>query len=207
MLRRNLLSLTVVRSLLHSRDIEQAYQSAANSTSARAIWQKAILASRIPDLDLYQAHLFSFLASDDLAALDLVHAAQPLNPTLASLAVQRYPYRSAAWFWLGEALSQSGDKTQAISAYRQTVALNPRDALTWCRLGYLLNGPDPLEARGAYVECCHHGDPGSNGCVNAGRIFEETGDFSQALHYYRLSQWAESHHRADELEARLPDAK
>jgi len=60
-----------------------------------------------------------------------------------------------------------------------------------------------LTAQDAYSQFCHHGDPGSNGCYNAGRIYEETGDYSEALHYYRLSRWSESLRRADELEARL----
>jgi len=202
-LRRNLTSISVARALLQNRDVAATYQSLAGSTSPRAIWQQALLASRLPNPALYQAHLFAYLASADLTALDLIHAVQPLDPTLASMAVQRYPDRAIAWFWMGEALSQSGDKTQAISAYQQTVALDPLDALAWCRLGYLLNGPDLLAARYAYAQCCHHGDPGSNGCYNAGRIYEETGDYPQALHYYRLSRWADSHRRADELEARL----
>jgi len=202
-LRRNLTSIAVAKSLIQNRDVAATYQSLADSTSPRAIWQQALLAARLPDAALYQAHLFTFLASADFAALDLVHAVQPLDPTMATFAVQRYPDRSSAWFWLGETLSQSDDKTQAISAYQQTVSLDPTDALAWCRLGYLLNGLDLLAARDAYTQCCHHGDPGSNGCVNAGRIYEETGDYPQALHYYRLSRWSESLRRADELEARL----
>jgi len=71
--------------------------------------------------------------------------------------VQRYPDRSSTWIWLGEALNQSEDKTQAVSAYQQTVSLDPLDALAWRRLGNLLNGPDLLAALYAYAQCCQRG--------------------------------------------------
>jgi hypothetical protein len=58
-------------------------------------------------------------------------------------------------------------------------------------------------ARNAFIQCCNHGDPGSHGCYNAGRIEQERGQLETAILFYRLSHWEEAHRRADELEASL----
>jgi tetratricopeptide (TPR) repeat protein len=202
-LRHNLLSLSVVRSVLQNYQIEQTYQRLAHSPSPRALWQQAILAEKLHDAAYTNDHFVSFLSSGDPAALELVHSVLAHDPSMATLATQLYPGRSEAWFWLGEARSQSGETEQAIPAYQQAAALDPNAGQAWCILGNLLRGQSRSQARDAYVQCCLNGDPGSNGCFNAGAIEEQWGNIQNAIYYYRLSHWEGSQSQADRLEERL----
>jgi tetratricopeptide (TPR) repeat protein len=206
----NRYSLLTLRGLLsdssHLPEISSRVRQAAAS-DCRLYWHSGALAGRLGDPASQQADWSAFLNCGYDSAPRLVHAALPQNQVLAQQAVQMYPEQSEAWFWLAENSAAGGQPEQAIQNYRRAVELAPADALAWCRLGGLLYNENLAQSRDAFIQCCFHGDPGSNGCVNAGGISEKLGDYPQALHYYRLSHWAESHRRADELEARLAGQK
>jgi len=70
-------------------------------------------------------------------------------------------------------------------------------------LGDLLRERDPQAAIHAYLESCHNGDPGSNGCWRAGLTAESQGDLEAAIRYYRLSRNSGYQGRADLLEQQL----
>ncbi len=183
----------------------QVQQAAASI--CRLHWTSGMLAARLGDPASQQAAWSAFLNCPSPAALRLVYAGAPQDLTLAQQAMQMYPDQAEAWFWLAELSVAGGQPEQAIQYYQRAVQLAPADALTWCRLGSLLNSRDPSQSRQAYIQCCFYGDPGSNGCYNAGRISEQLGDFNQAIHYYRRSRWSEAHRLADDLEARLAGQK
>ena len=121
---------------------------------------------------------------------------------LAETAVQVQPNSADAWFWLAEVRSQE-DPQAAIELYRHGLALRPTDGRRWVALGNLLVSRDPQAAIEAYLQACKHGDPGSNGCWNAGKTAERLGDIPAAIRYYRLSQWSVAQSRAAQLEQQL----
>jgi tetratricopeptide (TPR) repeat protein len=179
----------------------------AAASICRLNWTSGILAARLGDLPSQQADWSAFLSCPSSDAPRLAHAGAPLDPVLAEQAVQIYPDQAEAWFWLAEVSAAEGRPEQAIQHYQRVVQLTPADALAWCRLGFLLYNQESSQSRPAYIRCCLYGDPGSNGCYNAGRLSEQLGDYEQALHYYRRSRWSEAHRLADDLEARLAAEK
>ena len=201
--RRNRLSLQAMHAILGERDLAQTYASLAASTHPRKDWFLGLIAGQLANPALRGVHWAAYLRTGDPSAPELVKSAAPEDLALMLLAAQNYPAQPEVWFWLGEALAQGGFETQAIAAYQRTLQLHPIDPLPWCRLGSLLRPHNPLAARDAFLHCCFNGDPGSNGCYNAGRIEEELGNLETAIRYYRFSHWSESWRRADELEARL----
>lgn len=110
--------------------------------------------------------------------------------------------QSEPQFIMAEILAKNQPE-RAIQLYRQGLQHRPNDAVRWYELGDLLSKTDPHAALDAYLESCYHGDPGFHGCYKAGRMAEVLGDFQAAIRYYRLSKWAESLKRADELEQTL----
>jgi tetratricopeptide (TPR) repeat protein len=105
-------------------------------------------------------------------------------------------------FLLASAISQE-EPERAIQLYQDGLQRKPTDGIRWRELGDLLYEKDPQAAIEAYLQSCHRGDPGSNGCYRAGRTAEELGDLEAAIRYYRLSQWSRALERADELEKQL----
>lgn len=135
--------------------------------------------------------------------ISILMSVMPLDQDMALLATQLYPDSSASWFWLGESIAPS-DYLSARQAYLHSIKLSPNDGLTWCRLGTSYRQSGEFEkSTDAFLNCCHNGDPGSNGCYGAGLLMEGLGDPQQAIEYYRLSQWEGALKRADELEHQL----
>jgi O-antigen ligase/cytochrome c-type biogenesis protein CcmH/NrfG len=132
------------------------------------------------------------LAADDVALARRAVAAQPDNP--------------AGFFWLAAIVAPT-DPDEAIALYRDGLALAPSDGRRWLALAELLvaqGGPQPDDAAlDAFLQACHHGDPGANGCARAASIAVERGDLETAIRYYRLSNWSEAEARARELERQL----
>jgi len=121
----------------------------------------------------------------DLALAQTIHRAQPES--------------GSSWFWLGDLKPQ-----QKLDFYIQGLGLEPRDGRRWNKLGVMLrrNG-DLTAALQAYLKSCRNGDPGHNGCWNAGKTAEELGDIQSAIVYYRLSRWKPALERLRELETQL----
>jgi tetratricopeptide (TPR) repeat protein len=206
MVRDNLLMLKTQRALLGGSEelagISAELQAAA-AQSCNLYWPAGVVAGRMGDLALQQADWSAFLNCGLLASFPLVHAGAPNNQALAQQAIKIYPDKSEAWFWLAEISAGQGQKDLAIQQYRRVVALDPINALAWCHLGKVLADNDIAEAREAYLNCCYNGDPGSNGCYNAGRLAELQGNLSEAIRIYRYSHWQPARRRADELEKQL----
>jgi len=139
--------------------------------------------------------------------VSLLQSLEPVNINHSVQAATAYPNNATAWFWVGDATAPT-DPTFARQAYLQTVTLNPRFSLAWCRLGWSYEHTEEIEsALNAFLNCCQINDPGSNGCYGAGRMAEKLGDPQKAIEYYRMSHWEGSLKRADELEAELNSGK
>ena len=136
--------------------------------------------------------------------VSMVLATIPDHSLLAETAVWVQPDSADAWFWLAQVRSQE-DPQVAIELYRRGLALRPTDGRRWVALGNLLAFRDPEAAIEAYLQACNHGDPGSNGCWNAGKAAERLGDIPAAIRYYRLSRWSVAQSRAAQLEQQLRD--
>jgi len=130
----------------------------------------------------------AILAHDDAALARQALAVQPDNP--------------AAYFWLAS-LAAPDAPDEAITLYRQGLALAPGDGRRWLALAELLDGRDEDGALDAYLQACLNGDPGANGCARAAAIAAARGDIETAIRYYRLSNWSEAQAKADELERQL----
>ncbi len=169
----------------------------------RAEWFLGLLAGRMKNYVQQYVHWSAFLNNSKPEALSLVRAGAPNNLELAQHAFSIFPNYADSWFWLAGIFARGDRNTDAVLAYQRGLQLDAGNGLAWCSLGNLLRTQDKLQARDAYLKCCWNSDPGSNGCINAGSIEEELGNWQNAIRYYRLSRWAKSHHRADELEIRL----
>lgn len=127
----------------------------------------------------------------------------PGNTALAQEMIARQPGSPAGYFWLAEMIAPA-DPAAAVDLYRQGLALAPEDGRRWAYLAaLLLEGGDLDGALEAYLQSCHNGDPGANGCLGAGKVAEQQGDPAAAIGYYRLSKFSGSLERADLLEQQL----
>ena len=163
------------------------HQTAGDTARRAAVWGD--LLSCASDYTAYMA----VLAADDEALARRAVAAQPDNP--------------AGAFWLASILTPTAPD-EAIALYRAGLALDPGDGRRWLALAELLvaqgdGQPADDAALEAFLQACHHGDPGANGCSRAAAIAAERGDLEAAIRYYRLSNWSEAEARARELEREL----
>lgn len=126
----------------------------------------------------------------------------PNNGELARQAVARQPAAAAGHFWLAGQLATS-DPTAAVAVYLDGLRHAPTAGRQWLALGDLLAERQPAAAQEAYLQACLHGDPGANGCLRAGGIAEQLDGPARAIEIYRLSNYAGSLERADELERAL----
>ena len=134
----------------------------------------------------------------------LLYIAEPAHASLADLVVRDHPENAEAWFWLAGIRAQDMPD-EGIELYRKGLTISPHDGRRWKLLGDLLVGYDPNAAINAYLQSCLNGDPGYNGCWRAGQIAEQSGEFENALRYYRYSHWEVALNHAAELEAQLPE--
>lgn len=121
---------------------------------------------------------------------------------LARLAVTAQPEEAAGYYWLGELMAQESP-ADAITVYLRGLTLDPNNGRQWIALARLLQPVDEAAALDAYIQACLNGDPGANGCLNAGELARRRGDTQLAIEYYRLSHYPEARARADELERAL----
>ncbi|MFM8320015.1 MAG: tetratricopeptide repeat protein [Chloroflexota bacterium] len=181
---------------IYKRVTDQAHEQCASQ------WSLGTLAGAQGDYSRQEAHWLAYLDCQDAKALSLVHAAAPTSLTLAEHAVRVYPQSSEGWFWLGEIYNTNGEKDPAQIAFQRAITADPTAGTAWCQLGSLLTSSDLVKAREAFASCCINGDPGVNGCWNAGMISEQLGDKEQAIHYYLLSRWPQAQQKAKDLENR-----
>lgn len=126
----------------------------------------------------------------------------PDDEALAREAVARQPASAAGHFWLAGQLAVS-DPASAVAVYLDGLRHAPRNGRQWLAVGDLLAESQPAAAQEAYLQACIHGDPGANGCLRAGGIAEQLEGPVRAIEIYRLSNYAGSLERADELERAL----
>jgi len=121
--------------------------------------------------------------------MDMIRILAPTDATLAAQARELYPDLAETLYWLSE--SNGGYSAPAnLPLYQQIVSEYPQEGLAWCYLGYQYESAGDLQASlEARINCCYNGDPGSNGCYNAGRLYEGMGDQENAIKYYLLSKW------------------
>ena len=175
---------------------------AAKASGCNHIWLVAAEAGQRGDLP-GQRRIWEQALGCSPGNLFLLAIVLPLDIDMARLATQLYPDSSQAWFWLGEAIAPT-DYLGSRQAYLHVIALRPHHGLAWCRLGRNYESDGGLEiATQAWLNCCYHGDPGSNGCYGAGRMMEQLGNLPKAIEYYHLSRWDGAQKRADELEDQL----
>ena len=150
----------------------------------QAAWLRAVAAQCRGDAAGVQA---GFRAALDQAPdrLPLAALAAPDNLALAEYAVAHYPTSAAAYFWLAGGLADHGDKSGAVQAYTQGLALNPANGDVWMALGdlYTAQGDKP-HAAPAYAQACVYGDHGKNGCMRAGAVYMQITQYSQAVVAY-----------------------
>lgn len=176
--------------------------SSAAATDCNLHWHEGLLLAatgRPAERDSAWASLLS--CTDRFARF--MPAVAPGDTALAQQIIDRQPESPLGYFWLAE-MTTTEDPPAAIALYRQGLELAPEDGLRWAYLGNLLKEADDLDgALAAYLQSCRHGDPGANGCLQAGGIAERQGDLQAAISYYRLSNYRGSLERADELEQQL----
>jgi len=124
----------------------------------------------------------------------------PSSLTLAQIASSAYPGDPYPLYWIIE-ITDPGISVQSKPLIEKILSIDPTEGVAWRYLGiiYLKEGNIPA-AIDAHINCCLNGDPGVNGCYNAGRLLEEQGNYNEALYYYRLSRWPTSQQVADRLE-------
>ena len=169
----------------------------AQSGDCSARWLQAFVAfeSAPTTFDVWDGPL-----ACDARYVLLLHGRFPKNEALAEKAIAYQPGSAMAWFWMGE-LTETADPAQSIAYYQQGLILEPKNGLHACYLGRLLRPIDRPAALEAYSTCCFNGDPGVNGCYNAGAMAEEDGDWETALQFYRASSWSVAQGLADKLES------
>lgn len=123
---------------------------------------------------------------------------------LARLAIASQPKDAAGYFWLA-GLTARESPADAVAFYERGLELDPGNGRQWLALAELLRPVDETAALDAYLQACLHGDPGANGCLNAGDLAQTHGDTQSAIDYYRLSKYDEARTRADELERLLSE--
>lgn len=163
------------------------YEGLVHQTTGDLTRRAAVWAELLGCAQEYTGYM-AVLAADDEALARRALATQPDNP--------------AAHFWLAALLAPAAPD-EAIALYRRGLALDPTDGRRWLRLADLLVGRDDAAALEAFLQACHNGDPGANGCARAAGIVADQGDLETAIRYYRLSNWSEARARAEELERQL----
>ena len=136
--------------------------------------------------------------------LSLVRAAAPSSRELADAAIETWPDEAVGYFWKVP-LVQAENPEEAIALLRLGLKRAPSNGRQWQKLGEILSADDKdlPGALEAYGKACDNGDPGANGCSNAGYVAEALGRPEEALIYYRKSNWEPARRRGRELEEEL----
>jgi Tfp pilus assembly protein PilF len=184
-----------------------------SNTDCRVLWFTSVLAAKGGDV-ARQEILQTQAMQCSYEYVGYVRVQNLESRKWAEWAVQLYPQEAESWFWLARTylfVDQGGgmqfrdpnDFSKVLELYQQGLKLAPDSGREWCQVGWFLRDADPEQALQAFLQCCQHGDFGSNGCYNAGGIAEQRGDIQQAIEIYRMSLWSVARQRADQLELQL----
>ena len=205
-LRLNTYSLKVVKVFFYPVDASKPVNQYASiydpTLNCHLSWYKLIVKYRQPPLSPIDP-IFEEVISCSLLHLRMIRKMFPFNLDLANLASQIYPEQTYPIHWVIE-ITDPLINIKSRPLVEKILTLNQKDGLAWRYLGviYLKEGNIP-SAIDAFINSCLNGDPGVNGCVNAGYLFEQQGEYEKAIYYYRLSRWYKSQEAADLLEAKL----
>ena len=198
----NVQALRVMRGLVHDsaalqKTIEPLQELAGRDSRA---WYLVGLAyhqlGQWKDRD--QAWIKAF--EHDPGSIRLVRAQVPENRSLAQWALTAQPGRADGYFWTA-AFHERDNPELAVTLYRNGLRLDGDDGRSWLNLGRLLERQKRYQqALVAYIKSCYRGDPGANGCWNAGRMAEKLGRMDVAIRLYRHSRWPRAWQRAAKLE-------
>lgn len=156
-----------------------------------------------PDVRVIDSRWIKKLMDCSELYVSMLSKLYPENLELAKLAVWAYPNEVTPYYWLINATDPSLQKIP-IGPVKNILSINPEDGLAWRYLGLIyLNDGNIQSAIDAHIQSCYNGDPGSNGCYNAGRLLEQVGRYEEAISYYRLSRHDFIRSNADRLEALL----
>ena len=201
LLKNNFLALSLHAHLQHP---ESSQPDSDDNPNPGISWLSGIAAHRAGDTDRADA-LWRALVADSPRHWWLVRSVRPHSLQLAEVAMSVGASNAEAHFWMSDATEQT-DAERSIALLRSGLALDPTAGREWLRLGDFLTRDgrtDRLEeALMAFGSACRNGDPGANGCVRAGAVAEQLGRSSEALAYYKQSNWAVGQKRARELDPR-----
>lgn len=198
----NKYAIQVVNAKLSSSGTEQEQYipSVSSRRSCHVGWLSFI--DPPSDQEITPSELVSLLACSPMH-MRMLQRAYPENAELAQLAIDLYPNHTAPLYWF---INATDPKISASSKplVERILEINPRDGLAWRYLGIILiNEGDIPAAIEAHINCCFNGDPGANGCYNAGRLYEQVGVYEKAINFYRLSRHEPYRVNADRLEEML----
>jgi len=173
-----------------------------NIDSVRVNWLNIILLKNSSQEHEFDRKVEKIITHSPLY-MRMLRILYPTDQILAQLAVDAYPMETIPLYWLSECM---GVKTtpEKKPIFEKILAINPKDGVAWRYLGIIFIAEKNIPAAiDAHIKSCNNGDPGVNGCYNAGRLFEQEGQFEEAIYYYRLSRWKPSQEAANRLEAEL----
>jgi tetratricopeptide (TPR) repeat protein len=202
-IQRNLLALRVERGFLTGGSLPEARQFKTLAQDCRASWLLGVIENQSagkPGLNEY----WRMAIQCDPQRAGMLWAYYPRDLDLARQVNAAQPESAQGWFWLAE-LTDPEETTELIEYYRHGLAIDRGDSYRWRLLGDLLvNAGDLPAALEAYRMACRTGDAGGHGCLGAGKIAEQKGDYEAAIGFYRMSRLPELWERAKELEGNRP---
>jgi tetratricopeptide (TPR) repeat protein len=169
-----------------------------------SIWLLSVIAGKLNN-EPRQYALWSSYLSCSRSDMNLIHAVAPENQQLAEQAIRQHPETAEGWFWLADIYyDNKNNPIEMIQIYTHALELDSSNGLAWCNLGRVYEARnEPVLAENAFLQCCFHGDPGSHGCLGAGRLAEKRGELELAIKYYRFSKYQGARDRADQLEKQI----
>jgi tetratricopeptide (TPR) repeat protein len=201
-IQRNLLALQTARVLLAGGPLPEASRFGALVKDCRASWFLGALENQAAARPALNDYWRTAVQCDPQRA-GMLWAYYPLDLALARQVNEAQPDSAQGWFWLAE-LTDPEETTELIDYYRHGLAIDPSDSYRWRLLGDLLVKVNDLSAAlEAYRMACRTGDAGGHGCLGAGRITEQMGDYEAAIGFYRMSRLPELWERATSLEEKL----
>jgi tetratricopeptide (TPR) repeat protein len=200
-IQRNLLALRMERGLLAGGPLPETSQFTTLTTDCRASWLLGAIENQSAGKPRLNEFWRAAIQCNPQRA-GMLWAYYPLDLDLARQVNAAQPESAQGWFWLAE-LTDQEQTTELIDYYRHGLAIDPSDSYRWRLLGELLvKAGDLPAALEAYRMACRTGDAGGHGCLGAGRIAEQMGDFTAAAGFYRMSRLPELWERAKELEGK-----
>lgn len=161
----------------------QAQYAASAPAAAQAQRMLGLLSAKQGDLagaDVY----FTKALAGSADTVPLVRVSRPQSEGLARTAYRLYPTNEEAAAWLGDVLAAT-QPDQAITLYRQAVALAPLDNLTWEKLGASAQARGQTElAIEAFGQACQINPIRNGACHGAARLSYTQGQWDKVIYYF-----------------------